>query len=592
MNISATKINSNFPTYKTVNSSFVRTKNEPLLSGVPENLKPVNSFYLPSFCSVNKLEKTVDYSNPKEFAAYFENKISAKLGVKDVRDIENIIASAVKETGFDEKTVTKTLARLTQFANYSQLPELSEQLNDNYCNYIATVGKTDVNSCLRYLSSNKGLLELRSNLLAENTGFLVLDSKTLDILENMKKKSPSSFKEKIKDNIRTGEIVPAIIDGWSATADGKDVSYTMFGAQNDIQTSLISVLNEMKKTGKTSDEVLNSNVIERFENLMGEETDVVTIKNPKTKKATASDIADFVNPISPKKDDIIALFDEVADLVASKNQPKHSKEKIMEYYAHYLDKMLNCYSVENLNGECRKKYQKLEKKVAELGKTMDDVVYLVPREMKSFDIVTHQFCKVNNISEDKIKMENGWQLRQDPEYNDKVCVILDDILGNGDTFLNLEFQYLLIARALNNPTCNDCNIIFAPICSLKSGIGNIEESIDDKERRGKDFLLTGKQVPDFNREMSNCPDEIKQVEASKPLGGAGYYDANCCTIFPFNVPDNNSDFSALFSTFFFPKENRRLLKKFERSWEYLSGMNTMIEKVQTKRNLLGIDNNF
>ena len=209
----------------------------------------------------------------------------------------------------------------------------------------------------------------------------------------------------------------------------------------------------------------------------------------------------------------------------------------------YLDSNVDCYSPERLNIELKKKYDAIEKKVKSLGKTMDDVYYIVPDEDRSFSLITRQFAKVNGVSVDKIIVPHNYELF---EGGGKVAVVLDDYLGSGESIIGTRFKY---GQFLSNiqpyqEQNGGVNVILAPIVSTRVAKNCIEERMNYLSRTGKDFLLPNKVVS----YIRSGQDHFKQSEIadmSRLLGGLGYEGIASAVAFPTALPDNNSVFANL-----------------------------------------------
>ena len=123
--------------------------------------------------------------------------------------------------------------------------------------------------------------------------------------------------------------------------------------------------------------------------------------------------------------------------------------------------MAKVYSSDSFAEILKLKHDAIEQQALQLGKTMDDVVYIYPRKEKSFDLVCLQYAKINGIDSSKIVFYNGNDKM--PELNGKVLVLLDDVVGSGKTMVSEIFKYEF---HLKNQASN---IFFAPIACAEQG---------------------------------------------------------------------------------------------------------------------------
>jgi hypothetical protein len=96
------------------------------------------------------------------------------------------------------------------------------------------------------------------------------------------------------------------------------------------------------------------------------------------------------------------------------------------------------------------------------------------------------------------------------------------------------------------------NFIFAPVLCTEQAKNNIEYQINHYNRQDKDFLL----INDESSVHDDLCKELTQKDINKlreMFMSLGYGETFACTVFPYSAPDNNTDFSQVFSQFFLPK---------------------------------------
>ena len=165
---------------------------------------------------------------------------------------------------------------------------------------------------------------------------------------------------------------------------------------------------------------------------------------------------------------------------------------------------------------------------------MDDVVYVYPTTNKSFDLVYLQYAKVNNIKPEKIILYNGKS--EKPELDGKVLVLLDDIVGTGNSMLIEQFKY---ENFLQNQI--NSHILFAPINCAENGRYNIETSIEQSSRKGVDYLVYDSSQDSNYDSFCKMLTPIETRIFSKIVEETGFGSIGIATGFQHMIPDNNSE---------------------------------------------------
>ena len=493
-----------------------------------------------SFGAIKKINKPEDYADNKRFAAYLENKIAIDLKEKDAEDIQNIIDSVAENTGADKKLVSEALGRIVQFTSYRQVAVLNEELKKQQIGRFYFSGNFDCNHLFDFLKT-KDLINSKGEYFAH-----VIDDYNLPWIKECDEKH-TDLANRMRHTLNNKKLKFVILDGFSVNVDNKPMSYNFFGADESLENITTAVVNEVQKTGKTLDEIFNGEKIETLKAVFGKDTPVKVIKNPKLKDYSAKSIANIFRPEYPSREQIYIIMKVASDYYSrfGNVEPSYSN-KILSAY---IDNLLRCYSSEKLNEEFVSMYSSIEKKVSDLGKTMEDVLYVIPDDQKSFKVVTSQFMKVNDIPQDQFVLNDGSK----PFKKDKVYVILDDFFGTGYSVINQQFNYVELMENIYFEKDKDSyNFIFAPVLCTDQAKYNIENLINHYNRQDKDFLL----INDASSVHDDLCRELTQKDINKlreMFMSLGYGETFACTVFPYSSPDNNTDFSQVFTQFFLPK---------------------------------------
>ena len=525
-----------------------------------------------SFKGVDKVDENL-YSDTDKFAEYFEQKLKTKMCVKSEEDVQNIIDNVVKATDSDEKTVCSVISRLTQFSDYSHLRDLECGLDNlKFSKLYSPLDMFSLNSVFHYLEL-KGQFG-GSSCFAPGHLFTIIDNKFLDYCETLDKNSGcfKVFKSYLNKS--------AIIDGW----EKKGVSQTMFGAECDLQTATINVIKEMKSTGENLDTVLNGDIRKRCKELFGNEcaSQMKTIRSSNKPLLNAKDIAEHLNPYMPNKEKIAKFVRVVADNVKVSDEKMSKQEKEMAI-CKYLDETFEPYSVERINIALKDIHKQIEEKVVSLGKTMDDVIYVVPKIDKSFSLISYQYAKVNDIPLSQFLQDDFSPIFRKadapPVKKDKVYVVLDDFAGSGDSLVT-KMNY----RGFKNLIYSDknTNLILAPIFMTDVAKENFDFYINELfNRQNIDFYVTNNKF-DSKKYMTDFLEDKDRKDVLNLVGGNGYSSLATSVAFPFSVTDTNSNLSSLFSTFFVRDYiSKHLLKGTEADWRYAKKLNEMIWEMCT-----------
>lgn len=504
------------------------------------------------------------YSDTSKFSEYFEDKLKKQMQVKSKEDIQNIIDNTIKKTNADEKTVCEVLSRVVQFGDFSSLDDLEMSIREKGYDgcHSKFYGALSLSLPFNYLFQRDQFMNKPKGKVRSDNPVSFIDNSIVDYIKTLDKNSVR-FKEN-KEFLKSS----VIIDGWNTKIDGKNMAYTMFGHENDLETITTSIIKEMQKTGKLLDEVLNGDIIKELKGLFGEDYEPVVIKSSEEPTLTAEAIANRIEPKMPTKEQIENFVDVVADSAPVKNIDKDSIKKLI---CKYLDVTFEAYSTNRINSELKSMHKVIENKVKQLGKTMNDVVYIYPQKDKSFSLISYQYALANNIPFDKFKEDDGQKpyyfnvSKNDMEKN-KVYVILDDVAASGESLWSTQFDYSDFLHRINYD--KNTNIIFAPLHSSRIGTNFLKSVITDENRKNIDFVLSS-QVKGWEHNLNDnfSKEDIFYIEDI--VAGKGFNSVGTSVVFPFCVTDSDTRLSALFSTFFIRYPNEyKISKKITEGWGF------------------------
>lgn len=485
----------------------------------------------------------------RKFGKYFEEKIKTSLKDTSAQEIATTVKNVCKRTGTDEETARNTISRLTQFSGWSQLPAIGNELDKldihSFSNELCSVKvlkttRVSLHDVLKYLHNSKH--QIPTNPKKRKTA-LVVDKNFLDNMREMKDNDYREY-EKMKLQLSKDELRLILIDGFNPVSkDGKDVSQGLFGSSISLEDSACEVISRMQNENITLDEALNGDIKADIKEVFGEDVPIYQISNETVKGNNDKDIAKRLSTKHPSAQEITAVIDAVVETSLEK-YPDNLKNRGKQLLCDYSDNMLSCFSRNTLSEELQKIHTQIKDSLEQKGKTEDDVLYLVPVHEKSFDLISYQYAKVNDISSDKFLYFDGKSKLLPPDLKGnktnlkgKTVVILDDIAGSANTMLKQGFDYYNFKK---NFPGND--VIFAPVSSLASGYKNIKGAMMDVS--GYHDNIFSNNIVDYRYHLGKL-DNKDAALLLKLLGHSGYANAYACTAMPYMLPDNNSEFSAL-----------------------------------------------
>ena len=457
-----------------------------------------------------------------------QSRLEREMGVLDENSISKIVHELSLKKQIPEDEVLEIMSRLTQFGNYKKLTDLATELNKYDISGFYTDTGISTNSSLNYLHTKE---QFKLNGKSGNQAF-ILDEAGIKYLESLDSVQRKDFYKKIQ----SGKIVLIELDGTNLKIGDNYYSYTMLDGGQNLSAMTEAIIEQMQE-GKSLDEVFQSDIRERLNNVFNKtaQTKDFATKHIKTisvkEDATVGNITKQIRPNMPDADYIQKVISTIID--ETENLTESESIIASSVIAKYIDYMVKIYSQDSFSSILKTKYSAIEQLVLQTGKTMDDVVYIYPSKDKSFDLVNLQYAKINDIDPSKIIHNSNY--KYNPELDGKVIVILDDVVGSGQSMLSQEFDY---KEFLNKQ--KDTNIIFAPITCAEFGKNNIENTIQCNSRVGLDFIHYNDYQCNSFEDFLNMlePNEIRILDMV--IGYKGFNSGGIVTGFQYMTPDNNS----------------------------------------------------
>jgi len=474
----------------------------------------VNYIIPPSFTQKKPLSKTFE-----------DTKQNAPLN-RDVSVPASLVSSKVnisfKGQGFDiEKFASDFEAKIKNQLTPSY--EIKSPLTAQAINEISQTFKNDgvgrifkcgvsLNNALKYLAS-KGQIEFA----AENNEAFFVDKLSLGWLKN----NLESFNEHLQNN--------------------KVVFYSL-GDNND-----------------------NEKISEEFEKLTG-------IPAEEIKKVNCTKDNSSFN--YPDAETIKAALEIFAERKYPDN--KLLQEEYKKIIAKYMDDSLFAFSYQSLAEKTKEQYKEIEKKVLKSGKTMDDVIYIIPEERKSYDVINYLYACENNVPSDKFASLCEVYDYKNPK--DKVFVILDDLSSTGGSIYDI---LLSDSRFLFRE--DGFNLTFCPIFGTasaesmvsyaikRSGVYNvsfipvikhndIQRFFELHENAEHGNEGSKKELEEYSNKLKLTEKEINYLEKNL-MPGCG--SMRSFVSFPYMVPDNSCEVNTVLGSYFLNNDVNRANKGIE-----------------------------
>ena len=448
-----------------------------------------------------------------EMNIYSENDLNS-----DIRRIAGEVPAA------SSSEILTTIRKLTQFANYSSLPAMAEQLTKHGITSFDDVG--ELHKYFQYFHDNKGLFKLAKS--KENPGCIV----TLKDLND--EKTFHSISQKVKEN----KLTLIHLEGFSE-------GINLFTDDRKLAARTVNILKKAKSVQLKNPEldfedcvsyVLNNPIDSKLKE-NGLNAIRVSFDNP----STPAGILGQIQPVTPSKERIQTTIEAIADKYSStKKEYKKLSNSIVEYF----NSNTRIYSKQSMIQSLEEMNNKIHDYLLEHNIPKENL-YLIKDKMgntKSFDILIKMYEDLFNFPSNKIvQIADMSDLNAYP--SNSAFVILDDIAGKGDSILNCG-NYFISSKKLDK----DKFIIFAPIAATRKSLETINSNILKYSRNNNDTII----CLDKNtfKEGGSCKifeywfQNLKSLFIPSGINDKGFNEQALSISFPYMAPDNNSFVSA------------------------------------------------
>lgn len=497
-----------------------------------------------------------------------------------IEDISNVHNEIINTTNFQSNEILESMQLVTQFGNMDSLKIIGDELYKHDVGFIPYNG----NTFLGYINNTPAEKALNNNFglnaalyyLFEKKELQAIDGKNIGIfLDNNKLNDLEKLSDKELKYIQNKKNIKFFI------LSGYNNGVNFINRNKDLKQETVSLLNYAHKHNMPVKEAIDDKILKRCKKL---NIEPIVIKNKK--ESTIENIHNQLKPNIINKKQLTAIIDAASmSTFENINKQVECKDGIVKY----LDNTLQVYTPERLSKELKTINKKIEKQVQTIGKTIDDIIYIIPTAGKSYDLINYQYQDINNIPKEKfITLKDENSLKKIDTTN-KVLVILDDCSLSGSSFLEDEnFDYYTNSTKAKG---NNSNIIFAAIYASDKAEDRINTAIIKRKRTNNDFIIKN------NNEEVNWDNGIESPETiqylNKALGDYGWKDSKYCIIFPYMSPDNNSEFAAdiaLFHNINY-KENDNIFDNFIFSLSNIKTFFDYSQKVATKAAKLLMEDN-
>ncbi len=452
-------------------------------------------------------------------------KMTKQMNIYSKQNLEADIAKISKAVpNATPSEILTTIQKITQFANYSSLPEMAQQLTRHKITAFDSVG--ELHKYFEYFHENKELFKLSKS--KEKLGSIV----TLNDIKN------KNTLQEIKEKVAANNLILINLEGFN---DGVN----LFGDDRILPSKAVNILKKAKKVQLEHPDadfaecvsfVLNNTLESRLKEL-GLSAIRVSIENP----ATEAGVLKQLQPIVPSKERIKTTIEAIAD---NYSITKKSYLQLSNAIAEYFNSDVHVYSKQSMIKTLEKLNNKIEEYLQKHNIPKENL-YLLQHKMrtvKSFDILTKMYKDLFKFPESRIvQAEDVQDLNKYPKNS--AFVIIDDIVGSGDSMIGTA-DYCTNAKTLKN----DKFIIFAPITATKAGLDAINKYIAKHSRTKNDAVICLDEnileKTDDNKIFKNWYLNFKNLLVFSKINDKGFKGQALNVSFPYMTPDNNSFISA------------------------------------------------
>jgi len=437
-----------------------------------------------------------------------------------------IIETKKAHPDISERKILTVMQRLTQWADYNCFPAINSHLN----------------------KIGSGII--RENFDITNNSLLYLQTKNIITRQSPKKKQIIFVTPNNVDKINPKDTLKYKF----IALDGFEKGINFLTDSNMLGEKTINFISEIKSYIKSHQNISFKEAINELINgdLFDKSCDknIFIHKIQRKKPATRESILEQMRPNQPKHPDEIKILIELLAKRFTTENPKEF-ENLRNNIAKYYDYNFLPFSKQKIIADLKELHIKINEELEKHNIPKDNVFLVTNEYIKSYDLISDMYARQFNIPEKNIKkMAKILEVNFNPENSG--FLILDDISVSGISFEDF-CNYSTIGYYLNK----DQHIFFCPVQAHHKGIDNIKNRIYALKRENIDDIITlDKNIYPYINE-ADYVDLIKYFDnnscANNAMGYQGFEDNMLCTVFPFTVPDNNSDLASFITKQFLPR---------------------------------------
>ena len=284
------------------------------------------------------------------------------------------------------------------------------------------------------------------------------------------------------------------------------------------------------------------------------------------------DDPDNLNVKIPSPNEIDTIIDSIAEVLQSSNPKCKGKKSIIKSaIAKYYYNNLQVCSQRKLSALMKTLYEEIQKNIPE-NASMDDVIFIIPNNKKSFLYITRQFASANNIPMKNIASDDCSTINEiemaykrnpyngEKVYSDKIIVSVDDIAASGASILSDAYKGLGYDEKISS---HSNKYIFARLFTTNVSKALIDDRIKEISKKfnlsSPDSFVYSEIIQNHDNEVSYTKEEKRILEIALSdfatlIGPLGYSQTGSGIVFPVMAPDNNSGLMEFIISKFLPNK--------------------------------------
>ena len=471
------------------------------------------------------------YRNIDEFSELFSQKLNSQLLIIENEDIENLINRIKLKTKAPDNLIKEVLYNLTLLSGYNSIKyfdNLSKKFSTNLfgVNPLDTDSFSDasLNTALNYLSSEKQIFSAGSN----EKRIVVLDDNFLQEVEYAKYSKNPAYLDFI-NKAKNGEFVFLNLPSWDIKClDGNYRSANFLLGTGFLEDIAIDTIKRIYR-GEKLEDILYGGFENRLTKITGA-SDIVIHKPPiplKTKSISNNDILNNIKTPSISKDEVKKLILQERALI----EPKSKRKQFTKALCKFLDEFSIVYSTNSMASDLVQLHKAIKSKINS-SKTSQ---YCIATDEKSPSYVTSIYAKLNNIDPFIItSCTNKDYYKLARILHGKDTILLDDNSITGGSILGFSSDVPSI------------DTYWFVLLATNEAIKKLKDEKNKPIPKSFNQLRTLKN--ESNKRYSISESKLlnqSELELLKTNIGWGYEDSGVLCAFPYIIPDNCIDISAV-----------------------------------------------